>query len=163
MKEKISNLKKIRLGKINKILIIRQELFNSNDEIMDKAARELQKGVKLVELYPDFNSDRNLLKLCQRLRQLTSIYNCLFLIKDRLDISKLVDSDGAVLDFKSIEINFAHKLLKEDKFFAYELHNETEFENANFKFDFFQLDFASKKDFNTDVIIFKNDCIERLK
>ena len=82
MNGKITNIKYLRLSKVNKILIVEYKSFNNDVEILDKAAQFLDSGFNLVEFYPECDNDCNNLEIAQKLRQLTSIYDSMFLIKN---------------------------------------------------------------------------------
>ena len=89
MNGKITNIKYLRLNKINKILIVEYKSFYNDIEILDKTAQYLDSGFNLVEFYPERDNDCNNLEIAQKLRQLTSIYDSMFLIKNRLDIAQI--------------------------------------------------------------------------
>lgn len=163
MNEKITDIKKLQLQKISKILIIEPDLFDSFDKIIDKCAKIIQKGSILVELNPSKNSDREFLKLAQKLRQLTSIFECLFLIKNRLDIAKFCESDGIVIDFNSAGSKNIIKHLNKDKFFGYSASCKAELNDLNFNYDFIQADIETEQKPQKDKILFNKNNIERLK
>lgn len=91
----------------------------------------------------------------------------MFLIKNRLDIAQITDSDGVILDINSIKPIYAKKLLKEDKIIGFDsnLLLSTEIENYILKernfFDFIQG--KIEIEYLNGVKIFNNSIIERLK
>lgn len=167
MNGKITNIKYLRLNKVNKILIVEYKSFYNDVEILDKAAQFLDSGFNLVEFYPECDNDCKNLEITQKLRQLTSIYDSMFLIKNRLDIAQITDSDGVILDINSIKPIYAKKLLKEDKIIGFDsnLLLSTEIENYILKernfFDFIQG--KIEIEYINGVKIFNNSIIERLK
>ena len=167
MNGKITNIKYLRLSKVNKILIVEYKSFNNDVEILDKAAQFLDSGFNLVEFYPECDNDCNNLEIAQKLRQLTSIYDSMFLIKNRLDIAQITDSDGIILDINSIKPIYVKKLLKEDKIIGFDsnLLLSTEIENYILKESNF-FDFIQGKieiEYINGVKICNNSIIERLK
>ena len=167
MSDKITNIKSLRLNKVDKILIIEKRLFKSSAQILDKTAQYLDSGVNLIEFFPDNIKDIENLEIAQKLRQLSSIYDSLFVIKNRLDIVQITDADGIIIDINSINIAYIKKYLKNNKFIGFDssLLLADEVENYILKqvnyFDFIQGKINLKQ--LNNVKIFNNSIIERLK
>ena len=65
---------------------------------------------------------RRIIELGHKIRQLTSIYNALFIVNDRVDIAKIVKADGVHLGQDDVEIDYAKEILGSDKIIGISTH-----------------------------------------
>jgi len=106
------NIKELRLKDKKKFY-----LFDSTD--INLAAKIIEHDVD-VFIFDCLKMDsRMALNVAFKLRQLASIYNKIFMIKDRVDIAKITDADGVHFDKSSFDLKYAFKILDNDKIFGY--------------------------------------------
>lgn len=119
---KQTNIKKLHISQFKKVLLIDENTLKDSykiNKIIDKTAEKLNKEKLITAFIPSGLNDIKTLKVCLKLNQLCSIYESVFLVKNRLDIAKIIDCNGIILDFKSININKAKRIIDEEKFFAF--------------------------------------------
>lgn len=112
MQNKI-NIKKLLLNGKNKCAIVSDIDFD-----LDKVANILNNDIKIIIFKNNVLNDTDFLNIALKIRQLTSLYEALFLIERRIDLAFLADSDGVFLDNSSVKTIDAIKILTKDKFFA---------------------------------------------
>ncbi len=112
MQNKI-NIKKLLLNGKNKCAIVSDIDFD-----LDKVANILNNDIKIIIFKNNVLNDTDFLNIALKIRQLTSLYEALFLIERRIDLAFLADSDGVFLDNSSVKAIDAIKILTKDKFFA---------------------------------------------
>ena len=107
------NLKNEILKKIKSCRIYKINSCNSN--VLDKIAANLKYNKNIIQLEQGNISSNNFLSLCKSLRQLTSIYDSLLIIKDRIDIACIIDADGIFLTKDTVDYNSALKIANKNK------------------------------------------------
>jgi len=142
----MKKLKQIRLSKIEKFGFI-----NAKDLCaLDCCANLLKNNVGLIVLNPN-DIDKNNFELAQNMRQLVSIYNSVFIIKNRFDIAKIVDADGVLADINSIPQKQAAKFLGDEKYYGFLVNNQSDIKSLNMNdFDFI----ISNSLIETDIKVF---------
>lgn len=70
----------------------------------------LDTGIKVIQLREKNWSDSQLISQATQLRSLTTPYQCLLFINDRIDIALACDADGVHLGQNDISIPFARKI-----------------------------------------------------
>lgn len=75
----------------------------------------IKAGVTMVQLREKNTDGKEFLEKAIRLRQLTTKYNVLFIINDRIDIALLVDADGVHVGQSDVDAISVRKLIGEDK------------------------------------------------
>lgn len=105
------NINKIRLLDKNTILIANRQDFETNEEFVDNIAFQLEKGAQIILLITDNVFASDLLIVGKIIRELCSIYNSLFFVQSRLDISMLVHADGVHLLKNDIDPVIAREFL----------------------------------------------------
>lgn len=105
----------------NLYLITNQRACGGRD-LMPVVEEALKGGVKAVQLREKDLSSRELYKLAQEMRDITSHYGARLFINDRIDIALAVDADGVHLGHGSIPIQIARKLLGEEKLIGVSCH-----------------------------------------
>lgn len=111
-----SNIKNLLLKDKNEVLNISK--ICNNYDILDFVAKNLSNGVKIIQFYIENLSDRENLTLGNKIHQLTSFYEALFIINKRLDLAQILNSDGVFLTYENINIKQAQHLIGEDKIIA---------------------------------------------
>ncbi len=116
-----TNIKSLLLKAKNIYLITNSDGL-SEDEFLDKVATCLKAGVKLVQYREKNKSAKEIIETGLKLRQLCSMYDALLIVDDRIDIAQIIDADGVHLGQDDIDINFARKILGEDKIIGISTH-----------------------------------------
>lgn len=121
-KMKQTNIKQALLKDKNLYLITCSDNFSTEDEFVDKVALALKSGVRLIQYREKNKTAAEIIKTGQKLRQLCSFYNALFIVNDRIDIAQILDVDGVHLGQDDIDINLARKIIGEDKIIGISTH-----------------------------------------
>jgi len=104
-------------------------IFNidsNSDKILDFIASKLDSGANFIQLKQNTNTS-DFFKISHKIRQLTSIYNSILIIQDRIDIAKLIEADGVFLDKNSIDINHAKMILDNNMIFGSDNSDEADY------------------------------------
>ncbi len=132
---KQTDIKLARLKLINSIKPFKYNKSTSIDEFLDKAA-QYAKTTNVIVVFDTYLLDSMLLvELASKLRQICSLYNSLLFINDRLDIFKIVDADGLVLNNRSYDLKQVKKFVSDEKYIAYLVSENEDIKNIN-DFDF---------------------------
>lgn len=107
-------INKLRLKDKNKYLIVEPSLFNNETLLLDFVASELENGTQIIQLNTNNSYTKNLINIGKRIRELCSIYNALFIVSDRIDITNITEADGIFLDENSYDIYTAREQLGND-------------------------------------------------
>lgn len=126
------------------------ELNSTNkDEFLDRLASKICESEIIVEIQINNISDFEALPILKKARQICSIYNSLLIIKTRIDISEIINSDGVSLELnKDIPLQDAKKLVHDDKIFSCIFSDPQEYENLN--------------EIDSDIIITKKEFLDGL-
>lgn len=116
------DLKKYLLNNKNLYLVTNSDLFESDDKFLDAIAQALDGGVDIIQLREKKANARHIIELGQKIRQLTSMYNALFIVNDRVDIAKIVNADGVHLGQDDVKIDYAKEILGFDKIIGISTH-----------------------------------------
>ena len=110
--------KLLRKDKIRSIpglyLIIDTQALKGRSHI-EVASQAICGGAKTVQLRDKLQSKKELLPLAQKLRDLCTEHNVLFIMNDYLDLAIASDADGLHLGQNDLPIKVARKLLPRDK------------------------------------------------
>jgi len=106
-----SKLNKFRLQDKNLYLVTSSDSFENDDDFLDAIASALDGGVKLIQLREKSNDAKRIIKLSKKIRELTSIYDAIFILNDRIDIAQIVEADGVHLGQDDVDIKDARNIL----------------------------------------------------
>lgn len=123
---KKTNLKELLLKDKNIYLITNSDNFKTEEEFLDKVALALKSGVKIVQYREKNKPASEIIKTGAKLRQLTSTYDALFIVNDRIDIAQILEADGVHLGQDDIDINLARKIIGEDKIIGISTHKPSD-------------------------------------
>ena len=104
-------LNKFRLLDKNLYLVTSSNGFESDDEFLDAIASALKGGIRLIQLREKTSEARRIISLGKKIRELTSIYEAVFIINDRIDIAQIVEADGVHLGQDDIDIHQAREIV----------------------------------------------------
>lgn len=116
------DLKKYLLNNKSLYLVTNSDGFENDDKFLDAVAQALAGGVDIVQLREKKANARRIIELGKKIRQLTSMYNALFIVNDRVDIAKIVNADGVHLGQDDVEIDYAKMILGDDKIIGISTH-----------------------------------------
>ncbi len=108
------NIKKYLLEKRKLYLVTNSDLFNSDDEFLDRVALALKHGVDIVQLREKKRPAKEIIELGYKIRELSSNFNALFIVNDRIDIAKIVHADGVHLGQDDISLKTAREMLGDE-------------------------------------------------
>lgn len=120
MTDKITNIKTLILNKIDYCFHI---VLNNDEDVLDVIASKLENGYKMVLVEIGNISTADFIKTSRKIHQLCSIYNALFIVKNRADICYILKADGLCLDDNEIEIKQAKDIIGEDKLISRHFKN----------------------------------------
>lgn len=109
---RISDIKKLSLQSrrnyynldMMEYLNICKDYFDGN-KFLNEAAKTLKKGADILHVFPlELCPESITVEWMKKLRELCSIYNCLLIINNRLDIARVIEADGVFFDENGILI-----------------------------------------------------------
>ena len=106
-----SKLNKFRLQDKNLYLVTSSENFENDDDFLNAIASSLEGGVRLLQLREKSHDAKRIIELGKKIRELTSIYDAIFILNDRLDIAQIIEADGVHLGQDDIGIKEAKNIL----------------------------------------------------
>lgn len=123
-------INKLRLENKKKYLIANFNSSKTENDFLDAIAKELNKGIDILELRETNLFPEKIIKLGKKIRELCSIYNTLFILNDRVDIAQIINADGIFLNKFSIDISSVRELTDEKIIIGKFVSNEEEIEKA---------------------------------
>ncbi len=106
------------------------EYYKNGDVFLNKVAAVLAKDIDVLELKSKELTSAEFLTVAKKLRELTANLDALMIIYDRIDIAKLSEADGIILDKNSVDIKSARTLIEDDMILGYCCNNQSEAEIA---------------------------------
>ena len=85
------------------------------EKLKVKIEEALRSGVKLLQYRRKKATTRELCNEALEIKNICSKYDCIFLINDRLDVALAVEADGVHLGQDDMKIEFARKILGNEK------------------------------------------------
>lgn len=116
--EKLTDIKSAQLMLIKSVKSFYFDSFVSEDEFLDNVATNIKDKKSIVVFETNNISSSILVDIGLKLRQICSIYDSLLFINDRLDIFKITDADGIILNSNSCNLSYIQKFIPKDKFTA---------------------------------------------
>lgn len=118
---KKTNIKQILLKDITSCNLIEYKLNENENDFLDKVAKLIKSDVKMVQFSGYNLTSKKFIELARKIQQICSIYNVIFLIQNRCDIAKIINSDGVVLNCDDINLKYAIEIIGENKLFGYQI------------------------------------------
>ena len=116
------NLKKELLDKKKVISIIK---INSNsNSTIDFIASIVKNEPQIIQLEMGNINSKYFLELCFKVQQITSMFDSLLIIKDRLDIVQIINSDGLYMDDSCYDIRYIKNILSDDKIIGSDFNSD---------------------------------------
>ena len=108
------DIKKYIINSRKTCVIFDYDLYNSETDFLDEAALLMKSGADMIILSFKEKNDADTIKLGLKLRDLTSYYNAVFIVKKRADIAKILKADGIFLESFDMPIKNAIDVLDSD-------------------------------------------------
>lgn len=124
------NIKKYLLEKRKLYLVTNSDKFNSDDEFLDRVALALKNGVDIIQLREKSRPAKEIIELGKRIRELSSAFNALFIVNDRIDIAKIVKADGVHLGQDDISYKAAREILGDEPIIGISTHSPDDAKRA---------------------------------
>ena len=106
--------KKYKLDKIKNIKLVKKLSSESENEFLDKTAAAISNN-DAVLVGGDFSSDKEFVNICKKIRELSSLFNKAFFVKNRTDIMQITAADGVIFDENGIEPDDAKMIIEDEK------------------------------------------------
>ena len=114
-------------SKIGKLLLQRKNNYKKfilhdikdEDLFLNTVAQNLKNGVEVVEFCGNNLSSFEFFSVAKKLRDLSGVFNAILIIKDRIDIAKLINADGVIIDNNSIPIKYTQQLIENGLLLGY--------------------------------------------
>ncbi len=101
-------------AKLNHNTYLRVTLSQNNQTSLDKVAEELYSNVGLVEISEHNISLGEFLNFAQKVKQLCAQFDKTLIIRERLDVAKIVEADGIFLSNNDIPAKYIYNILPKD-------------------------------------------------
>lgn len=135
--DKKSNIKQILLKDVNSCISVKFDLNIDENKFLDDVAKKISNDIKLLQFDGSNLSSKKFLELGRKIQQLCSIYNVIYLIQSRVDIAKILNSDGIVLNCNDVDLKYAIEIFGCEKLFGYQISNcENDLLGSINQFDF---------------------------
>jgi thiamine-phosphate pyrophosphorylase len=118
-----SKLNKFRLEDKNLYLVTSSDAFENEDDFLNAVASSLEGGVRLLQLREKSHDAKRIIRLGKKIRELTSIYDAIFILNDRIDIAQIIDADGVHLGQDDIGIKEARNILGDKMIIGVSTHH----------------------------------------
>ncbi len=116
------NLNKKRLNEFKLYAIT--DIKSENLEVLTQIKEALRGGVDIIQLRSKDVSDRFLLEVGKKIRQITFQTKKLFMVNDRVDLMMALDADGVHLGQDDLPIKIARAIIKnKSKFIGRSTHS----------------------------------------
>ena len=114
---------------LNKENYLAIQLTDLNVNYVDITAKYLNQGFQIIQLENINLSDLAFSKISKNVRELTSMYNSLFFVKNRFDIALISKADGILLSDNSISFSDCKKFVSNDILIGLNSQNVSDFES----------------------------------
>lgn len=112
----------IRLKDKKLYLVTSSDKFSNDDDFLNAVASSLKGGVQIVQLREKNSSAKRILELGKKIRELTSLFNAIFIVNDRIDIAQALDADGVHLGQDDMDIKDAREIIGHNKIIGISTH-----------------------------------------
>ncbi|MBR3889047.1 thiamine phosphate synthase [bacterium] len=121
---------KIKLLDKNLCIKVIVDDYETESELLDAVAIELEKDVRFFQLNQGLCADNEFLEVSQKVQQLTSMYDATLVVKGSLALSYFLKPDGVLLDNRDIDFEKVRELLGETIIIGYECVDEDDVKKA---------------------------------
>lgn len=103
-------------------------LGRSNIEVVEKM---LKAGVKIIQYREKKKTLREKLLECEKIRQMTLDYGCIFIINDNIEIAKMVLADGVHIGQEDYPLERVREFLGDDYIIGLSTHSKEQLYDAH--------------------------------
>ncbi len=86
------------------IYAITDDILTPPVTIIEKVSEALLGGVKLIQLRDKITNDNGLINICHEIRSLCDLHDALFIINDRVELTKKVRADGVHVGLHNLSV-----------------------------------------------------------
>jgi thiamine-phosphate pyrophosphorylase len=112
----------IPLSKI-KICLITPPFIGHPETFYSKVEEALSFGIRSIQFRNKVLSKREALKISLKLREITRLYEALYLVNDEIDLALASDADGVHIGQEDFPLEWARKLLGRDRIIGISTHD----------------------------------------
>ncbi len=123
-------INQLRLKNKKKYLIANSDSYKTENDFLDAIANRLNEGIDIIELREINSTPEKIIRIGKKVRELSSIFNTLFIINDRIDIAQIIHTDGIFLNKFSIDITSTRELTNKETIIGKFVSNEEEIKKA---------------------------------
>ena len=123
-------INQLRLKNKKKYLIVNSDSYKTENDFLDAIANRLNEGIDIIELREINSTPDKIIRIGKKVRELSSIFNTIFIINDRIDIAQIIHADGIFLNKFSIDITSARELTNKETIIGKFVSNEEEIKKA---------------------------------
>lgn len=96
------------------VYAITDDILTPPDTILEKVSEALHGGVKIIQLRDKKSNDIGLIEVCSEIRSLCKSHNALFIINDRVELTKKIRADGVHVGFHNLSVPETRAILGKD-------------------------------------------------
>jgi thiamine-phosphate pyrophosphorylase len=123
-------LNKYRLRDKNLYLVTSSDGFNNDNDFLDAVASSLKGGVQVIQLREKNSAAKRIIELGKKIRELSSFYEAIFIINDRIDIASIINADGVHLGQDDVDIKHAREILGQEFIIGLSTHSPEQAQKA---------------------------------
>ena len=121
----VVKLNDYRLRHVKKYVEINKQPQETDNEFLDRTASVICNDTDMLQFNQDNISTKDYIALGKKLRELCSIYDVIFVVKNRADVAKIVEADGVILEEDEISYNDVKAYLDENAIIGLLTQNNT--------------------------------------
>ncbi len=96
------------------VYAITDNILTPHNTILEKVSEALLGGVKLIQLRDKKSNDIDLIEICDDIRSLCKAHDAIFIINDRVELTKKVKADGVHVGFHNLSVPETRAILGKD-------------------------------------------------
>lgn len=96
------------------IYAITDDILTPRETILEKVSEALLGGVNIIQLRDKKSEDSDLLEICIEIRSLCRAHDAIFIINDRVELTKKVRADGVHVGFHNLSVPETRAFLRND-------------------------------------------------
>jgi len=118
-------------------VILDEDVCKAHGDITEIARQVILGGADALQLRAKSSSDRKILKLAESIKSLVKRSNTLFILNDRVDLARIINTDGVHLGQQDLSVKDARDILGADKIIGVSTHSleealQAQAENADY-------------------------------
>ena len=105
----VTNINKINIQRRKVYFSVDLNDFEDESIFLNYIGEYFERNIDILSVIPSLLDTKNI-KWLKKVRELCSVYDCLFLIENRIDIARLIEADGIFLNEKGFSVIDAKKI-----------------------------------------------------